>query len=285
MADIAVYEFYQSRKVNIGFDAQSAELMFVLNGTTDDVLARAAFLAEIPATFFGLQFKNVDIEPVGGLFWKATAQYDSRVTSTADGVGGASPGETPAVPGGTDPLSPEFAFDISSVTEKITQSKSTRSKTKRGGGVAPNNEQAIGVTIDGEVEGCDRQSPHMEWSVTRVFGFVTLNYFQSLYALVGTVNNATFYGFPAGTLLFIGASLNVRDTEKVTMVYRFAARPNRTDIPICDGLTVPAKDGWEYLWVSYKNVDDANKLFMQPDAAYVERIYDTSNFAGIGIGA
>lgn len=284
--DIEVYEFYQSRKVNVGWKGQSAELMFVLNGTSEDHLARAAFLSVFPASFFGLLFEDADIEPVGGLFWKATARYNSTTTQSADGQGGAEPGTAPPVPSGTDPVSPEYSFDISTVTEKITQSKQTISKTRRGGLLpAPDNQKAIGVTLDGNVEGCDRMSPHMEWSVTRVFGFVTLNYFQSLYALVGTTNNATFYGFPAGTLLFIGASLQVRDGTRPTMSYKFAARPNQTDIEICTDLVVPVKKGWEYLWVSYKNVDDAGKLFMQPDAAYVERIYDPSNFALLGIGA
>lgn len=282
---IEVYEFYQSRRVNLAWDAQTADLMYVLNGTSDDAEARAAFLAAIPAQFFGLRFQNIDVEPVGGLFWRASAKYDSRVTEEQAGQGGTDPTTPLDVPGQNDPLGAEYAFDITAVTEKITQSKQTISKTKRGGGLAPDNQKAIGVTIDGEVEGCDRMSPHFEWSVTRIFGFVTLQYFQSLYALVGTTNNAQFYGFPIGTLLFIGASLQARDTQKVTMTYKFAARPNEVNIAICDNLTVPAKKGWEYLWVSYKNVADANKLFMQPDAAYVERIYDSSDFTLIGIGA
>lgn len=285
MPDPFVIEFYQSRVVDIGSDNQTADLMFVCYGTDDDAVARALFASEIPALFLGIYIDTIHIEPVGGLFWKADVHYDSKITNTEEGLGDASnPNTPPANPGDSDPLGAEWSFDISVVDEKITQSKATISKTKRGPGVAPDNQKAIGISNDGEVEGCNRSSPHMEFSLTRVFGFVTLAYLRSLYTLVGTTNNASFYGYPTGTVLFIGASAKSQDNQKITISFKFAARPNETNIAICDNLTVPAKKGWEYLWVSYKNTQDNNRLFMQPDAAYVEKIYDSSNFSLIGIG-
>ena len=284
-----VYEFYNSRKVNIGFEKQSATLEFVGKGSTDDVEARAGFLSVIPLTFFNLLFQDVDIDCIGGDFWRATAKYDSLVTEALPGQDGSdpttSPTPPPPAPASNIPLGPEYSFDISAVQEHITQSKETISKTGRGGANAPDNKRAIGITLDGEVQGCDRLSPHMEWSTTRIFGFVTMGYIQSLYRLVGKMNDDTFYGFQRGECLFTGASLQGKQNENVTVSLKFAAQPTELDIVICDGLTVPFKHGWDYLWVSYKNVNDAGQLTQQPNAAYVERIYDYADFRLIGIGS
>jgi len=86
------------------------------------------------------------------------------------------------------------------------------------------------------------------------------------------------------TQIFLGATGNTKDISKCVVTFKFAYQKNRTSISICDGLIVPAKKGWEYLWVSYKNVEDANKLTQQPDSAYVEQIYHEGNYADIGIG-
>lgn len=290
---VDLYEMYNSRRLSLTHDSQQAILEFFLKGTTDEEVARAAFQTGIPYSFEGLIIDNLDTECIGGDFWRATATYKSLSTALVDG-GLGDPGNPPPEPGAeggppeyglTEALGSEFAFDISGVSEHITQSKSTRSKTKRGGGVAADNKQAIGVTADGEVKGCDRISPYLEYSVTITVGFITLTYLNLLYSLVGKVNNATFNGFAAGEVLLIGVSGQSKDTAKYTITFKFACRPNENDIDICgDASLVVDKDGWQYLWVAYKNVEDVGQLFMQPDAAYVERIYESGNFSLLGIG-
>jgi hypothetical protein len=283
---IEIVELSESRKVSLAFDTQSADLVFFGYRNIDDTAVRADFLSYIPAIFQGLLFKNLDLSHIGGGCWLGNVRYEPMTAPAVDGQGNASdPPETPEVPGPTDPLGAEYSVTISAVTEHITQSKSTRSRTKRGGGAAADSQKAIGVTADGEVQGCDRIAPHLEWSTTRTLSYITLGYLDTLYQMVGKVNNATFYGFPAGTVLFMGSDISGKDTEKKTVSFKFACQPNETDIEICDGLTVPAKNGWEYLWVSYKNVEDAGTLFMQPSAAYVERIYDTASYTVLGIGS
>jgi hypothetical protein len=285
-----IYELYSSRQVNIGFEKQTATLQFVGYGTDDDTIARQGFIDTVPLLFFGLEFQDMDINPVGGLFWSCTAKYDSVITKDLPGLTGTpsanpDPGNTPPNP--TDALGPEYSFDISSVTEHITQSKRTISRTKRGLGIAPDNKRAIGITADGEVQGCDRQSPHLEWSVQRIFGFITLEYIQLLNTLVNKTNKFEFYGFPVGSVLFMGASLQSKSQQNVSVTFKFAVQKNEVGINICDNpdLTVPSKRGWDYLWIAYKNVANANQLTQVPDAAYVEQIYDEVDFALIGIGA
>lgn len=281
---IDVYELYNSRVLNLAFDSQSATLEFFAKGSFDEEDITDAFVAELPGIFHGLLFKNMVVTPLGGGCWLCTTNYEPITATEIDGQGGATTPDVPTVPGGTDPLGPEYSFDISTVTETVTQSKATRSKTKRGGGVAADNKQAIGVTGDGEVKGCERLSPHLEWSTTRTLGFITLNYLNTLYQTVGRTNFAAFYGFDPGEVLLIGVSGQSSDVAKYKLTYKFACRPNEVNIDICDGLIVPEKKGWDYLWVSYKNVEDANKLFMQPDAAYVELIYYAADYSLLGLG-
>ena len=51
-------------------------------------------------------------------------------------------------------------------------------------------------------------------------------------------------------------------------------------------ITGISKKGWEYLWVRYAEVEDesAQVLVKRPVAAYVEKVYDSANFAALGIG-
>lgn len=286
---IRAYELFDSRSFQVGKETVEGRLKFVCHGTGDDADAKAAILAEAPATYPGiaeLVRGDVDIRTIGGLLWYAEIPYIPDSSPLYPAVGGVGPpeGEIPAAPGINTPLGADFSFDLSAQTEHITQSKETISKTKRGGGVAPDTKRAIGVTSDGDVKGCDRLKPYLEFSVTRTFESITMDYIRMLSELVGTNNNAVFYGYPADTLIFMGASGNTKDTRKCVVTFKFAYQKNETDIVITEGLTVPSKKGWHYLWVAYKNVEDANKLIQQPDSAYVERIYDRMNYAIMGIG-
>jgi hypothetical protein len=289
---IEAYELYNSRRVNIGFDQQNAVLSFFCRGTTDDALARAAILSITPLVFFGLLFQDMDVNPLGGGCWTAEAKYDSAVPTENPGMGGASPPPPPpAAPGGTDALGAGFAFDISVVTENVKIAKALVTSAGRFGNVPPDTKNLIGVTADGEVTGCDRYTPKFEWSVTRKFGFVTLNYYKTLMGLVGTTNDNTWYGFSRGENLCIGASGNGKDAANVEVTMKFAAQPNQgvvageDPIEICPGLVIQSKRGWEYLDVHYLQQPDASVLTMQPEFAYVWRIYEESNFALFGIGS
>jgi hypothetical protein len=280
------FEVFQLSPVeeHIGHDSQSAELHFFGRGSFDQDIARAAFFAFVPAIYEGLLLKNLDNVHVGGGCWTADVSYEPFPSLEQSGQDGTPPTSQPPTPSTTDALGPEYSIDISVVQEHITQSKQTISKTKLGAGVAADNKQAIGITRDGEVKGCDRQSPHLEWSTTRVLAFLTFGYINTLYKTVGKTNNAMFFNFAIGEVLMIGVSAQSRDVSKYSVTYKFACQPNELNIQICPGLIVPAKKGFEYLWVSYRDVIDANQLTMTPEAAYVERIYDSADYSLLGIG-
>ena len=68
--------------------------------------------------------------------------------------------------------------------------------------------------------------------------------------------------------------------------FKFAASPNATGLQV-GGIQVPAKEGWQYLWVRYEDEKDevAKKLTRRPVAAYVEQVYPYGDFGLLGIGA
>ena len=50
---------------------------------------------------------------------------------------------------------------------------------------------------------------------------------------------------------------------------------------------MPQKKGWQYLWVRHEDTEDAaaKRIVKRPVAAYVEKLYEDGDFAGLGIGA
>ena len=89
---------------------------------------------------------------------------------------------------------------------------------------------------------------------------------------------------PPGEVLFLGASGSQRGEDDWEITFRFAASPNVTGLTV-GPITGIAKRGWEYLWVRYSDAEDQHVLVKQPIAAYVEKVYDEGNFAGLGIGS
>lgn len=291
-----VYEAYNSRVVNIGWDTGDATLYFFQIGEDDDAAARSAFASAIPSTFAGLLLLSVNnIEHIGGGFWQCEAVYGTPKMAEIDGGFGdpgapppaaGDPGGPPSYSGDTSALGAEIGFEVSGQTERVYLSKQTVAGYPAPIGVnSPNNKNLIGVTADGEVEGVDRISPYFEFNVSVTVGFVTRGYIKTLRDLVGTTNNAAFYGYDIGEVLLLGVSGRPSDGSKVTLTYKFGVRKNEViNLDLISGAEAIAKKGWEYLWISYSNVENVNQLTQQPKYAYVERIYDASNFANLSIG-
>jgi len=99
------------------------------------------------------------------------------------------------------------------------------------------------------------------------------------------VNNAPFKGCAAGECLFLGASGSKRGDGDWEIGFKFAASPNKTNLTVGD-ITVPAKKGWEYLWVRYEDKEDANAkiLVKRPLSAHVEKVYHDGDLSQLGIG-
>jgi len=265
---IIVEEKFDSRIVAEG-QSPSAELRYIVFGTTDDLAARSAVAGQAPATYDSLPRTAVQIEPLANEVWEGVARYGTIQQSAPPQTGESS-----------------FAFDTGGGTQHITHSRSTTGIYAPPGMVAPNFQGAIGVTDNG-VEGVDVTVPVYQFSETHYLAnaVVTTAYKGTLFALTGKVNSGGFKGLAAGECLFLGASGSKRGTDDWEITFRFAGSPNATGLSVgpIGGI---AKQGWEYLWVRYADVEDetAQQLVKRPVGAYVERVYDFGNFAALGIG-
>ncbi len=258
---IALIERPQSREAEEGPERAYAELVYTAVGSDDDVAIRGAVEATVPATYAGLPLANYRISPFGNGMWDVHVRYDSR-----------------------EPDESSYTFDTGGGTQHITQSLSTIAKKAKAGETPPDFKQAIGVTTD-SVEGVDITIPVFNFTETHYIAasLVTGTYKLTLFALTGKVNNGTFKGFAAGEVLFLGAPGSKRGDDEWEITFRFAASPNVTGLVVGD-LEAIDKKGWEYLWVRYADAENEKVLVKQPAAVYVEKVYESGNFSGLGIG-
>jgi len=265
---IEVSERYASRTLA----GDKARRGYRITGTTDDDAARSAVLSAAPASVGALARVSTDVQVVE----VEAGIWDAEVTYQA-------PSGQPIEVGDSS-----FTFDIAGQAQRITQSRSTQSKTPAG---ARDFKQAIAVNQDANgglnVQGVEIQVPTYAFSETHILSDATVDnaYKGKLFELTGTVNNAAFKGLNAGECLLVGVSGRRRADADWELTYSFQCQPNRTNLEITDSITVASKDGWDYLWVLYEDfVDSLDGWTRQAVAAYVERVYERKDFSQLGIG-
>jgi len=173
-------------------------------------------------------------------------------------------------------------------TLRIVSSLETLDSYAPSGETAPDFKQAIGVTSEGgDPEGVDIVVPASKFTCEfrHPLASCTVAFQALLETMTGTINDATFYGRPAGEVLFLGADWAVGTKADPSFTYHFVRMPNLSSQTIGD-ITGISKRGHDYLWVLFESeVDDAAKfLAKRPKAVYVERIYLETSFAALGIG-
>lgn len=273
-----IVEKNESRGATVGPDSPSVDLHYAVMGTEDDAAVRAVVEATIPAMYAGLVFQNYRIDHKGGGIWDVSVRYGRDDTQADE----ADPSSQPAQP--NDPLGPSYTFETSGGTQHITQSIQTVAKHAKPGMIPPDFKGAIGVNND-SVEGTDITVPVFRFSETYSIpaALVTHEYKLTIFELTGKVNDAAFKGFEAGEVLFLGASGSRRGAEKWEITFSFAASRNAVGLQV-GAIQNINKEGWEYLWVRYGDVEDQKVLVKQPESVYIERVYESGNFADLGIG-
>lgn len=268
------------RYESIDLSTRAGKREYVITGTDSETDARTALIAEAPSAFGGLALYDASVAEVGDAeeteTWIGTASYQDSSSFSEPPAEGES----------------QFSFDTSGITEKILLSRETIATYKAGGGSAPSEYGAINVNKTNGVknaEGTDIVVPTYSFQETHYKDNddITNTYKGVLFTLTGTTNNASFKGFSAGEVLFIGASGTRRGTNGLwEITYKFQARPNRTNVSIGGVITVTSLKGWEVLWVVWKDKDDTtNKCVVkQPLYAYVERVYEAGDFSTLAIG-
>ncbi len=268
---VVFHELAGSRTHETG-SGGSRELRFLAVAGDDDVEVRVEAQAQLPASYDGLGNRKIRVEPIdvaSGL-WEVTSTYRASDPSPPPPEAGES----------------SFSFEVGTTTSHITQSRATVGGYAPGGvATMPDFAGAIGVTPEG-VDGCDILVPEARFSETHYLSdaVVTAAYRRQLRTLTGKVNDAPFRDHAAGEVLFLGARGGKRASDGVWEVtFSFATSDNATGLEV-GAIGGIAKGGWQYLWVLYEPAVDANRIVLQPAFAYVEEVYASASFAGLGIG-
>jgi hypothetical protein len=256
----------------------SYQKSYKIFGTADDVELHTAINSEISANGAYWQYPGVagmqlraeqySVSFLGDNAWQLTISYSKDGAEDGD-----------------NPLKRSRSFDTTGGTQHITQAYG---ETKFGTN-APDQQKAIGVDSNG-VNGVDIVVPQLQWqeSYDVPNAFVTDAYIRGVSGVTGTTNNATFRGFEAGEVLFVGCSGSQEwDDQKGrgpwSLSFRFVASKNVTGETIGD-ISGVSKRGHEYLWVRYEDAVSSNVLLKKPKAVYVNKVYRESSFSALGIG-
>ena len=255
-----------SRKTTADKDATIMETTWVVLGSNDELEVRQKVADTAPPIYVdsvesrSLTRREYSVEQVGYELWEATVIY--------------------ARPDSNDPELSSFTFDTSGGTTHITQSFATQGY----GDDPPDFKGAIGVTKD-SVEGVDIIIPSLKFSETHPIpaALVTTGYVATLAGLTGKVNNAPWRGFPAESVLFVGAQGQSQSDGIVSTTFSFEVGQNAT-LTIA-GISGIDKTGFQYVWTRYEDHadEDVNLLIKQPKWVFVETVYQAANFGVLGI--
>lgn len=269
----------QSATVAVNPASDTKELIYIVQGTESDAGVVLAVEATVPAFYFGRQFQSYRIEHLGDGVWEVYVTYGF---TNGPGISGLDQDTTEYS---------TFRFSTKGGTQHITQSKSTVAKKAAAGKMPPDFKGAIGVQKDGDsitVNGTDIVIPVYNWTepFTMPLANLTTSYTLTVRNLTGKVNNATFRGFSAGEVLFMGADGGQKNINQAEIAFEFSAIENITGVSI-PGLENVDKKGHEYLWILYEEAkdDDAKFTPKRPKAVYVEKVYDSGNFGLLNIGS
>ena len=283
---ITMMEAQDSQRTELVATSEGARTVhtriYVVEGSADWEAVRDYVLTNTPAALASdLPRQRVNLVPIvidesdaAQCSWRAQVEYSTPEYQTRSGE------------------ESETSFDTTGATEHVTQALETVGQYAPAGEQAPDFEGALGVDENGNVRGVDIIAPCFRFQLVRYRSDAEMGtaYRSTLYDLTGTVNDAQYTVdgmiFKAGELLFLGARAVQRGWGDWQVTYDFLAKPNRQNITI-GNITVPEKQGHDYLWVLYKRQIDTNatqhKTVARPIAAYVERVYERRDFTALDL--
>ena len=258
----------------------SIERRYYIRGTTSETVALQALLAASPPVYSDyirgkctVKPELIDLSHPEACIWDGTVPY--------------APANRPPPREPMEIGQSMYEFNTSGGTQHITQS--LKSINRYPAATAPDHKGAIGVT-GSAVEGVDVTIPVFAWSETHVKDGADVDaaYAGTLYRLTSQTNDALWRAFGIGEVLFLGASGSRRGDDAWSIRFSFAASPDKTDKSVGD-ITGIAKKGWEYLWIRYQHtistVGGVKYMVQEPEAVYIERVYEEGTFADLEIGA
>lgn len=252
-------EIWRSRRVTEDEDSVTAEHLYHVKGTDDELVAKAALKAQAPTSYNGAPRKECGItERVAETIWLGMVSYEGRRSNPADY---------------------ELTFDTTGATAHITNSLETVGRHAPPGEMAPWFQTALNVQ-DERVEGTDIVVPKYDWTESFVLDatLITETYRKFLASVTGMVNSIAFRTFAPGEVLFFGASGTKRwEDLQCRITFRYIGISTVRNLVIGQ-IIVPHKEGHHFLWVRNQPGVDGNHWVKRPVAAYVERVYEATNF-------
>ncbi len=183
----------------------------------------------------------------------------------------------------------EITLDLGTESKHITEGRDSYVIVTNDGPTQPVKLDGIGVQ-DGNINGCDILSPSGNLQVTKVFDNATVfggTWVQDRADLRCTTNDATFYGFEAGSLLFVRMSFTIRNSGDVPVTFQFQHRANTNEKTAVSVLPVDKK-GHQYLWTQYETQKDTTGsddiITKKAVSQHVNTVYAESDFSTLDIG-
>lgn len=249
----------------------SVELEYSIGDEADHDQALILLASTAPSFYLldGIVLAKVEysVTPTSHNMWDGTARYTKRSREREELQEGES----------------SYQFETGGGSIHLTHALST---TSYPAGAAPVDNA---IEFDGEsIKGTDIQSAVYNFSETHIIPAASVDaaYKLALFRATGKTNNATFRGFAAGEVLFLGASGTQRGDGAWDVNFRFAAQENKTGLTI-GGISGIAKKGWEYLWVRWSTEADTASGTTRPKAkaVYVQKVYEDHNYGNLAIGS
>jgi hypothetical protein len=185
----------------------------------------------------------------------------------------------------------EYEFSYQAPSEQIFQSLETVSITTATGSENPKLfDGAIGLQLNGDgssdVEGVSTTPGNTTntWSFTT--SSINSSYESIVESMMGAVNGTPFKGREAGSMRFVFCTSQAATNAKTVIRFGFQRIMGVTNFQV-GNITVPRKDGHDYLWVhrelQEKTLANGQKIIAPAVRfAVVERIFPRVNFALLG---
>ncbi len=179
----------------------------------------------------------------------------------------------------------QFGFSTNGETSHISTAISQRSIVSRTGSslIPPETYRLIGVGKE-TIEGIDLTDPGLSFNITGYFdpSIWTTSVMLTYASLSKTYNNATFYGFPAGSVLFDYCDANSEAFKYVPVTFNFIYKPNISAVadPPFSSLTMFGHDIVDYLYDP--KITNSSQI-LQPTYRQVMQVRNPGNFDLLGI--
>lgn len=260
-------------------EAGNVEREYVAVDYSDEIAAEAAVLAFIVSDLGDPPLR-------GSLLLRSIKARETNVKDTYRAVAtwGVFQEKTPTAEGSNDYA---FEFELETVHINTAIDVTPYDLPSFTAIPAPDIGRAIGWNPkDKTIGGIDIEEPVYSWSEThyKPLADLTSAYKNAIGAILqAPVNNGTFRGYDAGEVKITGVSGQQRGATDAALTFRFKQRPNQS---ISFGGATIDKKGWERLEILYDRSDAVMPgKFILPKAigAYVQQVYETSDFAGLAI--